>query len=167
MNKKYLIVLIGILAILLICCCLITGLVVLGRLADTSEDVRQFDDVTPVAENRLTPLPTDDIWQLPGPSDEPTEEAWQPETWETESDVPIGGLGDDVLRRDVWESILSVTACETVTASDVVIVVDDFEALAESWFLYCQEGDTEQYVIVYQELPGGGVDFVIGRVREE
>lgn len=155
MNKKYLIILIGILAILLICCCLITGLFVLGRLAE------------PIPDPERVVLPTDDTWQLPGPSDEPTEEAWQPETWETESDVPIGGLGDDVLRRDVWESILSVTACQTATASDVVIVVDDFEALTESWFLYCQEGDTEQYVIVYEELPGGGVDFVIGRVREE
>lgn len=75
-----------------------------------------------------------------------------------------------MLRRDVWTAILGVTDCQTVDASDVAIFAEDVEqgsGLAETWLLYCQEGGKEEYIVFYEELPGGGVEYVIGRVREE
>lgn len=81
-------------------------------------------------------------------------------------EAPVGGLGDDVLRKDIWRAILSLTPCnDVVSPGDVSIVVDDeHSGLAEHWIFYCQDGHPEMYSVVYVESASGGVDYFISQI---
>jgi hypothetical protein len=90
-------------------------------------------------------------YPLPGPDKSPV-----PLT-----DIPEGGLGNYDLRRDVWVAILSVTQCDPLSPSEVFIEIESREQLTEFWTLYCIYDPMEIYHVIYEEEPGGGVNFYV------
>lgn len=93
-----------------------------------------------------------------------------PTTGSQNGDIPTGGLGDDVLRADIWRAILIMKPCggfSGVEVDDVFISIDDDAQLTEYWSLYCPGGDVDFYQVVYfpSSSTGGGVDYIITKVE--
>lgn len=138
-------------ATILACLCLfILAFVVLASCSTGPDD----NGIPPETVQMVTATPErKETYPLPGPDKPPAD------------DIPTGGLGNDKLRADVWQGILSVTECPGVSANDVSIYIDDDDPsiLAEYWLLYCPSDQVEIYYLMYEEVPGG-VDYILARM---
>lgn len=79
--------------------------------------------------------------------------------------IPTGGLGNETLRRDVWRSLQTVVSCPDATAADVLISPQD--DTSETWDIWCPNGGVDSYIVFYKDGPNGGIDFAIGKLKEE
>jgi len=80
-------------------------------------------------------------------------------------DIPSGGLGSEELRRDVWRSLQTVVSCPDAKAVDVYI--SPLDDMSETWDVWCPDGSVDSYIVFYKDNPNGGIDFAIGKLKEE
>lgn len=152
MTKKQFVVAIGIAALLFIGCC--SAFLAAQWLCFAPGSCGQ--GLSPVAPTAVEhPVPSE--YSPPGP-DKPTANDW-------DEDIPFGGLGDEELRGDVWRGLQTVVSCPSATAADVFI--SPLDSTSETWDIWCPNGDVEAYIVFYEKNPAGGMDFVIGKYKEE
>lgn len=136
-------------AVLCCCCLLVLGLVVVGPSISNT-----FNRTNPPADNGGTDY-TD-----PG-TDNGT----------TDTGIPTGGIGNEILRRDIWTNILAASGqvkCTPAGADQVVIYVsedlttnaDGAATWAEVWSVTCTSGDVKDFAVSYVQ-DASGVNFKI------
>jgi hypothetical protein len=147
-KDKKIILIVASTALILACLCLFCGLAFLfSSLPDTPAPQVDITATQPAPRD----IPE---YPLPGPDKSPV----------PLKDVPEGGLGNYELRADVWRTILTVTACDPLSPSDVYIEVMSQEELIEYWSLYCLYDEMEIYRVAYDPQDSGGVDFYITKM---
>lgn len=137
-NRTFLLVAGGGLLVMVCCCCLIVILFFSSVLGSSD-------------------LSNPDNW-IPEP------DAYKQQPSNSSSEIPYGGLGNDILKRDVLTSLKGVSSCDSFGASDIFIeVVSD---KSEHWTVNCpsQQKYTDIFLLEYEPASDGGIDYTVSRV---
>lgn len=143
---------IGIAVAVALCCCCIVALVLVPALMGPS-----VGNVFSRINEDL-----DQPQQLPQVPDQPGSSS---------DSIPTGGLGNDILRRDIWNNILNVSesvGCTPVGPDTVYISVtqdiaqdaDGNQTWAETWSVLCDSSDYKDFHVEYTQ-DSTGVSFRI------
>ncbi|PKN94908.1 MAG: hypothetical protein CVU44_03635 [Chloroflexi bacterium HGW-Chloroflexi-6] len=162
-NNTVLIV-VAVIAALLCCCCILIvgGLTLLGpTVSDTFENIEEgIEQGAP--------------YEMPAEGEDPSYEGGEgqgEETYPGLSDyVPVGGLGDEILRTDTWLNVTfsAVMASCTIpadgaqnTSIEVIQNPDGAGVWVERWTVPCDEGSSKAFDITFTPAASGGTDISI------
>ncbi|MDD2920699.1 MAG: hypothetical protein PHQ36_00290 [Anaerolineales bacterium] len=149
-------------AIIVACCCsaavlcLITGVGMFSLDWVTSATPPSFDYDFPTEE--------------PGNPVIPTAEAEEP----YDPNIPQGGRGNNELRKRVWDFVTSLAEddadCKNPLPAATIIVVskepDGDGVWEEGWTLFCGNGPTPVYRIIFTPNPDGAINFSPGLISK-
>ncbi len=99
--------------------------------------------------------------------DAPAVEAYDP-------NLPQGGYGDNALRKRVWDFILPMAEedanCQSPLPAAAVIAVtvepDSSGVWEEGWTLFCSNGPTPVFRIIFSPNPDGTINFSPGIISK-
>jgi hypothetical protein len=160
-GKKSNTLIIVIAAIVVLCCC---GALVIGGVVALGTSLFSFSSWQSGAPE--LPIPGegwDEEWDFEQPFEE---EAYDPS-------IPQGGLGDNDLRRRVWDFITPMAAskagCEDpIPAATVIVVTEPLKdgVWTEGWTLFCSNGPTPVFRIIFTTQSSGAVNFSPGLISK-
>ena len=150
-----------------LCLCLGTGFFALSQTSTTNPppiDLESFPTIIP--EEPFESLPTESPSDLfiPTPA---TNEPFNP-------NLPQGGRGDNALRERVWDFVTSLAKddadCNSPLPSATIIVEtvkpDNSGVWEETWTLFCENGPTPVYRIIFTPNPDGNINFSPGLISK-
>lgn len=172
-SRNIPIIIVAVLVVFLVCCivalCLGMGAFVFTRAAQTSssQPVELFE--LPAFEEpseQIDPYFPDE----PEPSFLPT----VPVEEEYDPTLPQGGRGDNALRKRVWDFVVrmaeSKAACENpFPAATIIVVTVEPDASAvweEAWTLFCENGPTPVFRIIFTPNENGTINFSLGLISQ-
>ncbi len=175
-QKKSNIPIIVVVSLLVACCCstvilcliLGTGFFALSRAAVPDQfPIDSFDPIpTETAEDEIEPSTT----ESPANTYIPTAAVDEP----FDPTLPQGGRGDNALRKRVWDFIVSLAeedaGCISPLPAAAIIVVteepDSSGVWEEGWTLFCDNGPTPIYRIIFTSNPDGNINFSPGLISK-
>jgi hypothetical protein len=142
-NKNRTIIIVVVAVIAIACCCVVAGIV----------GFYSFTNISSVKSS--APQPIESIETIAPPSDINSDEP------------PIGGLGNDVLRKDTWQVMAPAAVglgCDQPIGADTKIEVlqqpDAAGYWVEKWTVACSSGDTYAFQVEFT-LDATGTTFNI------
>jgi hypothetical protein len=175
-QKKSNIPIIVVISLIVACCCgavtlcLIVGTGIFALNRTTIPDpfpIESFDPIpTEAAEDGFEPFPTESPEKPFIPTaavDEPYDPA-----------LPQGGRGDNALRKRVWDFVVSLAEgdadCKSPLPAAAIIEVteepDNSGIWEEAWTLFCDNGSTPIYRIIFTSNPDGNINFSPGLISK-
>jgi hypothetical protein len=169
-----LVLIIAVLVFVFICCCVValclgTGAFLFMRADDVSSpqpieqfELPAFEEPAEQSEPYLPDEPQNSF--LPTV---PVDEEYDPA-------LPQGGRGDNALRKRVWDFVLrmaeSKAACENPLPAATVIVVtvepDASGVWEETWTLFCGNGPTPVFRVIFTPNENGTINFSPGLISQ-
>ena len=142
-GNRNVIIIVGV-AILLCCCIVVVVVGAYYAYQSYQATAQSFNDFAP------------DISQPPATS---------PSVDVGSSDLPQGGITDDLLRKDTWQ-YLGIAAlaqsCEPDAAGTTIDVTQEPDAVGiwiERWTVACADGSTKAFDVTFTPDPNGGTNL--------
>jgi len=147
-NKNRTIIIVAVVAVVLVCCCVIAGIA--GFYAFTA--IRS-EKVSPTQASEAVTTQAVATQEVTPQEVTPQSDVNTPNTGV--GDPPSGGLGNDVLRRDTWNTIAPAAVgrgCDQPNGADSTIEVlqqPDAGIWVEKWTVACNSGETYAFEVEF------------------